>query len=133
MQSKKSTMKKKQIPDTSREAFKSLDPIKLSETYRKILYSISKLGECTTEESAAFLKIDHSKVWKRYSELAKMNLIYRPGNKRLLRSGRNGFTWRLTTNAIPTTQAAEKALRGPAIVDYSRKLIITNVDSSTQI
>jgi hypothetical protein len=126
-------MKKKQIPDTSKEAYQSLDPSKLRETYKSILYALSQLGEATTEECAAFLKIDHERLWKRYSELANMGLIYRPGNKRLLRSGRNGFTWRLTKNAIPATTAAEKALRGPAVVDYSRKLIIKNTDSSTQI
>lgn len=123
----------RKVTEASKEAFESLDPTKLSESYRKILYSLSQLGEATTEECAAYLRIEHSKLWKRYSELAKMNLIYRPGNKKLLRSGRNGFTWRLTSNAIPTTMAAEKALRGPAIVDYSRKLIIKNIDSSTQI
>lgn len=115
--------KKKNVPETSKEAYQQLDPSQLRETYRKILYSLSQLGEATTEESAAFLKMDHSKIWKRYSELANMGLIYRPGNKKPLRSGRNGFTWRLTSNAMPTTQAAEKALRGPAIVDYSRRLI----------
>ncbi len=125
--------KKKQVPDTSREAHSSLDPSKLREIYRNILYSLSQLGEATTEESAAFLKIDHAKLWKRYSELAKAGLIYRPGNKKLLRSGRDGFTWRLTSNSIPTTKAQEKALKGSAIVDYSRRLIIKNVDSSTQI
>lgn len=98
--------KNKNIPDTSREAFQQLDPSKLGETYRSILYALSKLGEATTEECAAFMRIDHAKLWKRYSELAKMGLIYRPGNKRLLRSGRNGFTWRLTSNALPTTKAA---------------------------
>ncbi len=116
-------MEKKQIPDTSREAYNSLDPSQLNETYRGILYALSKLGEATTEECAAFQRENHSKLWKRFSELSKMGLIYRPGNKRPLKSGRNGFTWRLTSNAIPTTQAAEKALKGPSIVDYSRKLI----------
>ncbi len=115
--------KKKNVPETSKEAFQQLDPSRLRETYRKILYSLSQLGEATTEECAAFQRENHSKLWKRFSELAKMGLIYRPGNKRPLKSGRNGFTWRLTSNAMPTTQAAEKALKGIAIVDYSRRLI----------
>ncbi len=29
------------------------------------------------------------------SELERMELVYRPGNKRLLKSNRNGFTWML--------------------------------------
>lgn len=85
-------MAKRKNPATSNEAFQSLDPSKLRETYRNILYALSRLGEATTEECAAYLKMEHSKLWKRYSELHEMNLIYRQGNKRLLKSGKNGFT-----------------------------------------
>lgn len=115
--------KKKNVPETSKEAFQQLDPSQLRETYRKIMYALVKIGEGTTEEIAASAKISHEKVWKRVSELAKQDLIYRPGNKRLMRSGRMGYTWMLTLKGVPKTEAAEKALKGPAIVDYSRRLI----------
>ena len=84
---------KRQLPETSIDAFKSLDPRELNETYRQILFSLDQLGEATFEEIASFLHVSPARIWKRMSELGKMELIYRPGNKRKLKSGRMGFTW----------------------------------------
>lgn len=83
----------KKMPETSIDAFKSLDPRELNETYRQILHALDEIGEGTFEDIAAFLRLSPAKVWKRMSELAKMELIYRPGNKKKLKSGRSGFTW----------------------------------------
>lgn len=112
----------RKISETSREAYRSLDPEKISEIHRKILYALSQLFEGTYEEISAFLKEDKSRIWKRISELLKAGLIYRPGNKKALRSGRAGFTYRLTDVAMPKTQASEKALRGRSIADFSRSI-----------
>jgi regulatory ArsR family protein len=116
-------MKKSKIHSTSLEAYQSLDPAILNHTYRNILLALADIGSGTFEEIAAKMKVDKSVVWKRLSELNKAGLIYRPGTKKLLRSGRNGYCWSLTTAGMPKTDAAMKALRGPAVVDYSRKLI----------
>jgi hypothetical protein len=96
---------------TSIEAFRSLDAKQLNERYCKIISALNSLGEATTQEVAAFLKVPHETIWKRFSELSAMQMIYRPGNKRLMRSGRNGFTWRLCnpqkvekTESIPQPQ-----------------------------
>lgn len=111
------------VPETSRAAYESLDPEKISDIHRKILWALSQLMEdATYEEIAAFLKIEKSKVWKRISELLKAGLIYRPGTKKALRSGRAGYTYRLTDVATPKTQAFEKALKGHSIAYYSRKI-----------
>lgn len=91
-------------PATSIDAYKSLDIASLNEIYRWIIQSLSGLGEATFEEIAADLRIDKSRVWKRMSELERMELVYRPGNKRLLKSGRNGYTWMLTNSANPKTE-----------------------------
>jgi len=118
--------------ETSVEAFRSLDPEKLSETHRKILYALSQLFEGTFEDIAAYLHVDKSTIWKRLSELAKDGLIYRPGIKKALRSGRAGFVWRLTDASLPKTTTQEKALKGPSVSDYSRKInAIANSVQST--
>jgi hypothetical protein len=119
-------MKKKKIPDTSKEAWRSLDPAQLSEIYRGILYALGIMNKATFEEIAAHMKVEKSRVWKRMSDLERMRLVYRPGSKKTLKSGRMGYEWALTNNAIPKTDAAMKALKGPAVVDYSRKLITPN-------
>lgn len=111
------------IAETSVEAFRSLDPTQLSDTRRKIIYALSQLFEGTFEDIAAYLKVEKSTIWKRLSELAKDGLIYRTGNKKALRSGRAGYTWRLTDKTLPKTTTAEKMLKGPGIAHYSRKII----------
>ena len=116
-------MKKSKVPSTSREAYQSLDPSKLRETYRQILYAISQIGESTSQEIAAFLKMDHQKIWKRMVDLERMELVYKPGTKKPLKSGRMGYCYQLRQVSMPTTKAAERALKGAAIVDYSRRLI----------
>jgi predicted transcriptional regulator len=87
----------KKMPETSIESYRSLDPRQLNETYRQILYALDEIGEGTFEDIASFLKCNAGKIWKRMSELGKMELAYRPGNKRKLKSGKMGFTWMKTS------------------------------------
>lgn len=94
----------KKLPETSIEAYRSLDVAILNDRYKSILGSLSELGESTFEEISSKMKVEKSIVWRRLSELHKMGLIYRPGNKRVLKSGRCGFTWMLTTEATPKTE-----------------------------
>jgi predicted transcriptional regulator len=88
-------MSQREKIQTSLDAYHSLNAKELNETYKQILSALSVLGEADFETIAAYLKCNPSKIWKRMSELHKMELIYRPGNKRMLKSGRNGFTWML--------------------------------------
>jgi len=96
-------MSERKNPETSLEAYRSLDIQQLNETYRLILGALGELGEGTFEDIAAKMKVDKSRVWKRMSELERMELVYRPGNKRLLKSGRNGYTWMLRNSVLPKT------------------------------
>lgn len=116
-------MSKRKLPSTSIEAYRSLDPFQLAEIYRKIMLALVKIGEGTTQEIAASAKEDHSRIWKRVSELGRMGIIYRPGNKKMMRSGRMAYTWMLTLEGVPKTDTAEKALKGkPTVQDHSRNI-----------
>ncbi len=115
------------VPETSLEAYRSIDIKTLSEIYHDILKSLGILGEATFEEISANLRIDKSRVWKRMSELERMELVYRPGNKRLLKSGRNGYTWMLRTAATVKTEEQAKEVRYkpdvPNAADYASNII----------
>jgi predicted transcriptional regulator len=116
-------MRKSNVPETSKEAYKSLDPARLRESYKKILLALSELGSGTFEDISKKMKVDKSVVWKRLSELHQMELIYRPGEKKLLKSGRNGYVWSLTTKGMPKTENEMKALKGkPTVADHSRQI-----------
>lgn len=103
-------MAKKQIPDTSVEAWHSLDAGKLLEIYARIKWALSQIGEGTWEDIGRVLKEKDSKIWRRLSEMERLEIIYRTENKKVLSSGRKGYTWKLT------------AMHSPTIQDHSRKI-----------
>src|SRR5687768_17302738 len=113
-------MTKRKIPETSKEAYNSLQPDDIREMYRKIMVALSAIGKGTFEDIAAKMKVERERVWKRLSEMQEMGLIYRPGSKKILKSGRNGFEWALTGTHLPKTEAAEKALKGKSVSDFSK-------------
>lgn len=115
-------MTKKKLPETSLDAFKSLQADDIRQMYRKIMVALSALGRGTMEEIAVHCKEPRDRIWKRLSEMQRMDLIYRPGTKKLLKSGRNGFEWALTGTHLPKTETSERALKGKGIADYSREI-----------
>ena len=117
----------RKVTDTSLWTPRSMDHENLREIHRRILYALSQMFEGTFEDIASFLQTDKSSIWKRLSELDKAGLIYRPGIKKALRSGRAGKVWRITEKvdqSIPKMQmqVAEKLLAGHSIADFSRKI-----------
>lgn len=115
-------MAKKKQPETSTAAYKSLDPDKLNERYTKILAALGRIKEGTFEQIAKEAKLEDKVVWKRLSELAKAGLIYRPGNKRKLKSKREGFTWMLTGAVTEEMQNRERALGGKSVGEISKEI-----------
>lgn len=116
----------KKVKETSLEAYHSLDAAKLSETKKKIIYALSQLHEATTEEVAAFLKVEHDRVWKRFSELAKDGLI-KACNKRPLKSGRNGYTYVL---AQPVQTVKEATIIKEMVLPSSNKTYCNKTDAA---
>src|SRR5258706_6182599 len=102
-------MAKRKQPETSVDAYKSLDPVQLNQIYRDILRALTVLKEGTYEQIADFLMQPAAKIWKRMSDLQKMELVYRPGNKRPLKSNRLGYTWKLVGDES-TAPVTEKSL-----------------------
>jgi predicted transcriptional regulator len=97
-------MRKSNVPSTSKEALESLDPETMRDIYKRILWALSQIGEGHYEDIAIALKEKESRVWKRLKELSDMNLIYRTENKKVLSSGRKGYTWKATLQGSPTIQ-----------------------------
>lgn len=103
-------MRKSNVSTTSKEAYQSLDPQQIRDIYKRILWALSQIGEGTYEMIAQALKEKESRIWKRLKEMSDLNLIYRTENKKMLSSGRMGFTWKRTLNQTETIQ------------DHSRKI-----------
>ncbi len=110
-------------PETSLEAYRSLEPEKMQQIYKDIMGALFVIGEGTFEDISAFLKIDKSRVWKRLSEMGKLGMIFNTGRKKLLKSNRNGFTWMLTTEHTPKTDKQENVFREKqTFTDHTKKL-----------
>jgi predicted transcriptional regulator len=121
-------MRKSNVPETSKDAYKSLDPARLNDSYKKILLALSEIGSGTFEDIAKKMKVDKSVVWKRLSELERANVIYRPGTKKTLKSGRLGFVWMiLSLDEISSIIEEAKLKSTQTVQDHSRNIqAITN-------
>jgi predicted transcriptional regulator len=127
-------MAKRNLPQTSKDAYANLKPEQLREVYKKIIEALKILGTASTEQIASYLTMEHAKIHKRVSEMERMQMIYRPGNRVTTKSGCTAFVWCLSGNQPKTDkETTEKSITGTAVVYYSRKLIIKNKDSSKQI
>jgi predicted transcriptional regulator len=125
-------MRKSNPPQTSIDAYKSLDRAKLSDTYKKIVLALAELGSGTFEDIAKKMKVDKSVVWKRLSELERANILYRPGTKKTLKSGKLGFVWMILSLDIISSLIEESKLKSTqTIQDHSRN--IQSIAKSTPV
>jgi predicted ArsR family transcriptional regulator len=113
---------KRNNPSTSNEAYRQLKAERVRETYKQILFALSIIKEGTFEDIARQIGCKPDVIWKRLSELANDGKIYRPGNKRPLKSGRNGYTWMLITPGIAPAKIVEMSMPGTTVQDYSKKI-----------
>lgn len=116
-------MRKSNPPQTSIDAYRSLDPVKLTDTYKKIIIALVELGSGTFEDIAKKMKVDKSVVWKRLSELERANILYRPGTNKTLKSGRSGFVWMiLNLESLSSVVEEDKLKSTQTIQDHSRNI-----------
>lgn len=101
---------KRKNPQTSIDAYNSLDPENIRDIYKRILWALSQIGEGHYEDISLAIKEKESRVWKRLKEMSDLGLIYRTENKKMLSSGCRGYTWKATLKGSPTVQ------------DHSRKI-----------
>jgi hypothetical protein len=119
-------MAKRKNPETSNEAYRSLKQSEIQELYEKILWGLGQIGEGTFEEIAVAIREPRERIWRRMKELMDNHKVYRPGNKRPLKSNRLGYTWRLVGDE-PTAPVTEKSLPGKSVADYSKQILQTQL------
>ena len=105
-------------PETSNEAFRSLDSIKINEIHKKILAALEVLNVGTYEDLSDYLHLEPQRVWRRLSELDKAKLIHRPGDRKMMKSGRQGMVWKLGPSPEPIKKR-ERVMKGKTVQDFS--------------
>lgn len=114
----------KKPPQTSIEAFRSLKASEIKKTYEGILSALRIITEGTFEDISKEMKCKPDKIWKRLSELdEKYNLIFRPGHKKVLKSSRQGYVWRLTEDGENSVSFVEKSMPGKTVSQYSKDIL----------
>jgi predicted transcriptional regulator len=85
------------LPDTSHEAHKMMTSEILSKHHQQIIDALKILKKATYEEIANFLDWDDkNRASRRLAELERNQVIYKPGEKRKTKHGRNAYVYALT-------------------------------------
>lgn len=117
-------MAKRKNPDTSLEAYHSLDPVKISEMHKKIARAVKALGSGNYEAIALYLGVAESKVWKRLKEAQDAGLIFKTGETVLTKSNCKSYVYACVGEKVPApVRKPEKSIKGKSVSDYSRELI----------
>jgi DNA-binding Lrp family transcriptional regulator len=114
---------KKLPPETSRAAYHSLDPVKISEMHKKIQKALKALGSANYEGIALYLGVPEQRVWKRLKEACDAGLISKTGETVPTKSNRQSYVYAAVGETpIPIKPKREKSLPGKSIVDYSKAI-----------
>lgn len=97
------------LPSTSHEAQKSMTKEILSNHHRMIIDALHVLKKATAEEISEYLDWDDkNRSARRMSELEREQIVYKPGEKRKTKYGRNAYVYSLTNSKIEYVQAEMK-------------------------
>lgn len=115
-------MSKRTNPSTSTDAYKSLQPDQIRAMYVKIVEALKVIGPSTYEQLAAYMNEKPERVWKRLSEAGRLNLIHRPGERRVMASGRQGFVWAVGAPSEPARKR-ERAMKGKTVAQFAKEIL----------
>lgn len=107
---------------TSQDAYKSLDPEKIRAMYAKIVKALEIIGPATYEELAVYMREKPERVWKRMDECRKLGLCHRPGARKIMSSGRQGFLWQAGPEPEPTKKK-ERVMKGPSVQQFAKAIL----------
>jgi predicted transcriptional regulator len=89
----------RKLPSTSIEAYKMVHDEMRNEHHRKIVAALRKLKIANYEEISTLTTLEKTQVGRRLCELERMEIVYKPGVKKLTRSGRPAFVYQLRPDA----------------------------------
>ncbi len=87
-------MSTRQQPETSMESYRALTDEKLSKDYSDILSALKTLNKAHYEDIAIYLGwTDINKSARRMKELEERQQVYKTGEKKLTKRGRNAYVY----------------------------------------
>lgn len=112
---------KRKNPETSLEAYKKLDPIRVSQTMNKIAQALVIIGKGNYEMIAEAAGMAEQKCWKRLIDCVRAGLIHRTDETKITKSGCKSYMYAIG----PASQVAnkrERVLKGRTVQDFSKAI-----------
>lgn len=114
----------RQNPQTSLDAYRSMDGKILCEHYQRVLNALNSLYIGIYEQiadKAGFT--DKNQVSRRLKELEGMELVYKPGTKGLTKSGRQAYQYKIRTKDTIVPQLEKFIPQETSTADYANLII----------
>ena len=118
----------KKIANTSREAYKSLDPVRIHQTHIDITKALEAIGKGNYEIIAHYLNVPEQRVWKRLNEACKAGLIHNTGETIKTKNGCRSYLY-AAGKSTESVVKKERVMKGKTISDFSKA--IKQVSQST--
>lgn len=122
--------KKRDIPETSKEAYNKLTVAQIDAHYAKIIAAFEVLETATADKIAEYIGMEHAQVNRRFNELRLKGIIHNTGFKLPTRRGRNAFVHTLSVKGTTVEAKPEKAMPGESVSDISKN--ITKIATETK-
>lgn len=111
-------------PQTSLDAWRSMDGKILADHYCKILTALDLLGTGIYEEIATQVGFtDKNQVSRRLAELERMELVYKTGEKGLTKSNRQAFKYKIRTKETIVPNIEKFTPPDTTAADYANMII----------
>lgn len=115
-------MRKVKPVETSLEAYRSLDPVRISQTMQKIADTLKVIGKGNYEQIAAASNMAEAKVWKRLIDCVRAGLIHRTEETKLTKNGCKSYLF-APGPATQIVKKRERVMKGKTVAQYSKDIL----------
>lgn len=113
-------MSKKKLPDTSIAAYKEAEPL-IEPHHINIVRALRRLKSGIYEEIAAASGMEKNQVGRRLKELEEMEIVFKPGRKKMTSKGRYAYEYELTNKGISISVGVEPMPESSTTEDIKKR------------
>lgn len=115
-------MPKRIQPDTSMDAYLSLDKVKITQTHLAITKALEAIGKGNYEMIAKHMGVPYQKVWKRLKEAVDAKLIHNTGEWVKTEGGYKSYMF-AAGPATETVKKKERVMKGKTVSQFSKAIL----------
>lgn len=108
--------------ETSIEAYKKLDPVRVSQTMQKIADALGVIGKGNYEMIAIAAGLKQSQAWKRLIDCVRAGLIHRLDETMLTKDGCKSYLY-APGPANQVQAKKERVMKGKTVSQFSKDIL----------